>query len=255
LGSAERPPPSMGKTGWGIDEPRSILQLAVSGILAVTVGFLVSIYAEPVNPDLARLALLVGPAVGFLILVVAAALFWSGRQGKISEMEKITADIPWGGDEVVLDLGCGRGLGMVLASKKLASGYSVGVDQWKKGHVSGNDPRSIWANARKEGVEGRVFAVKADLSHLPLVDSSVDVVLSVTSMHRLVKRKERRGAFDELVRVLKDGGRVGIIDAGSGGDYARHLRDEGMSDVSVRRLRFSSFPPFHVVLARKPYAM
>jgi ubiquinone/menaquinone biosynthesis C-methylase UbiE len=200
-----------------------------------------------------RLALIVGPAVGFLLFAVAIALYYSSRQGKITEVRKVVSDIPWGGDEVVLDLGCGRGLGMVFASRRLDGGYSVGVDLWRRSHLSGNDPKSIWANASEEGVQDRVYPVKADLSHLPFAGSSVDVILSATSLHRLVKRKERQAAFGEMARVLNYGGRIGIVDTGNGGDYASLLRSQGMTDVVVRRLRFSSFPPLHVVLARKPF--
>ena len=244
---------SQGRTGYGIDEPRTIIQLVVAGMLAVVVGFLVSAYALTANPQLARIALLVGPAVGFLILAVGTALYWSSRQGKPNEVHRIVADIPWGGDETVLDVGCGRGLGMVLASKQLTGGYSVGVDLWQRSHLSGNDPSSIWANAEREGVEEKVTPVKADPSSLPFKEGSFDVLLSATSIHRLTKRHERDTAFGEFIRVLKPGGRVGIIDAGNGGEYAGLLRQGGMSDISVRRLRFSSFPPFHVVLARKPF--
>jgi hypothetical protein len=53
--------------------------------------------------------------------------------------------------------------------------------------------------------------------------------------------------------VLRDGGRIGILDAGNGTDYSRILRGLGLYEVEVHRLRFSGFPPFHVVMARKPY--
>lgn len=244
----------LGKPGYGIDEPRSIVELAVAGGLAVVVGFVVTAYSVGPNPDAARLGLLVGPAVGFLMLAVATALYWSSRQGKVREMTKIVANVPWGGDEVVLDLGCGRGLGMVLAGKRLTSGYAVGVDLWQRGHLSGNNPTSIWANAAKEGVTGKVDAVKADPSYLPFAESCVDVVLSAVSLHRMVKRKGREPAFTEISRVLRGGGRIGILDAGNGGDYSALLRRQGMSDVRVNRMRFSSFPPFHIVLARKPFS-
>ena len=54
--------------------------------------------------------------------------------------------------------------------------------------------------------------------------------------------------------LAHEGARVGIMDAGNGPEYYGLLRSVGMSDVSIHRLRFSSFPPFHVVLARKPFA-
>jgi SAM-dependent methyltransferase len=246
--------PSAGKLGYGIDEPRSILQLAIAGALAVVIGFVVTAYTDGVDPSVARLGLLVGPAVGFLILAVAAALYWSSRQGKVSEMTRIVSNIPWGGEEVVLEVGCGRGLGMVLAGRRLTTGYAVGVDLWRGGHLSGNDPSSIWANATKEGVRDKVFAIRADPRYLPFADSSVDAVLSAVSIHRLVRRRDRRVAFSEMQRVLRAGGRVGILEAGNGGPYSSLLRSLGMIDVSVHRLRFSSFPPFHVVRARKPFS-
>jgi SAM-dependent methyltransferase len=242
-----------GKIGYGVDEPRSIIELLLAGGLSVTFGFDIAAYTSHTNPPLARLGLLVGPGVGFLVLAVAAALYWSSEQGKVTEMSNLIADIPWGGNEVVLDLGCGRGLGMVLAGKHLHDGCSVGVDLWQKSHLTGNDPSSIWANAAKEGVQKKVAPVRADTARLPLTDESVDVILSALSLHRLIKKKDRVAAFSEIARVLKQGGRIGIIDAGNGGEYSRVLDKVGLSDISVRRIRFSSFPPFHVVLARKPF--
>jgi arsenite methyltransferase len=247
------PAKNVGKVGYGIDEPRSIIELAIAGGLAVVIGFVISAYTERINPGTARIGLLAGPAVGFLILAVAAALYWSSRQGKVNEMARIVAKIPWGGEEVVLELGCGRGLGMVLATKRLTSGYAVGLDLWQKGHLSGNDPKSIWANATQEGVQDKVFAVKADPMFLPFAGSTVDVVLSAVSIHRLIKHKDRGAAFSEMGRILKNGGRVGILEAGNGAIYSDLLKRQGMLDVSVHRLRFSSFPPFHVVMARKPF--
>jgi len=253
-GGEATPRQVMGKRGYGIDEPNSIIQLLIAGALAIGIGFTVSAYTSSANPGVARLGLVVGPAVGFLILAVASALYWSSKQGKVSEMSKLVSDIPWGGNEVVLDVGCGRGLAMIMAGKHLGDdGVSAGIDLWRGGHLSGNDPSSIWVNASGEGVRERVSPMMADPNNLPLATSSVDVILSALSMHRLIKRKERLVAFKELARVLKQGGRIGILDAGNGSEYSMALREVGMSDVSVRRLRFSSFPPFHVVIARKPY--
>lgn len=242
-----------GKLGYGIDEPRSIIELALAGALSITVGFVIAAYTARTNAPLARLGILVGPGVGFLVLAVAAALYWSSQQGKVTEMSKLISDIPWGGDEVVLDVGCGRGLGMVLAGRRLEGGFSVGVDLWQRSHLSGNDPSSIWANATGEGVRARVAPVKADTVSLPFRDGAVDVILSALSLHRLIRKKDRIVAFSEIARVLKQGGRIGIVDAGNGGEYSKVLLEVGLSDISVRHIRFSSFPPFHVVLARKPF--
>jgi arsenite methyltransferase len=242
-----------GKEGYGIDDPRTIIELFVAGALAIAVGIIISAYTSASNPRAADTALLVGPGVGFLILVVAVALFWSSRLGKARELVKLIDDIPWGGDEVVLDLGCGRGLAMVTAAKRLRDGYAVGVDVWSKARVWGNDPRSIFANAVLEKVESRVSPVKGFAAQLPFPDRSVDVILSSVSVHNVVPRKQRKALFAEMARVLKDGGRVGILDQGNGTEYADLLNKSGLRDIQMHRLRFSSFPPFHVVQARKPY--
>lgn len=252
-GEQQRAQPVVGKRGYGIDEPDSIIELLIAGALAIVIGFTVSAYTASINSSVAKLGLVVGPAVGFLILAVASALYWSSRQGKVSEMSKLVSDIPWGGNEVVLDIGCGRGLAMIMAGKQLDDGIAVGIDLWRGRHLSGNDPSSIWVNASVEKVRDRVAPLRADPNNLPLADSSVDVVLSALSMHRLIKKRERLIAFKELARVLKQGGRMGILDAGNGSEYSKALQAVGLSDVSVRRLRFSSFPPFHVVIARKPF--
>jgi SAM-dependent methyltransferase len=227
--------------------------LAVAGILSVVIGFVISFYTSVSQPEYARLGLLVGPGVGLLILAVATSLYWSSRLGKVREMEKLISDIPWGGEEVVLDLGCGRGLGMILSAKLLKSGYAVGVDTWQRSHLSGNTPRSIWTNAKVEGVLGKVSAVKSIPLLLPFPDQTVDIVVSGVAVHRLVPRKQRAVLFAEMFRVLKDGGRIGILDAGNGPEYSRILDHVGMRDIEIHRLRFSGFPPFHVVVARKPY--
>jgi len=244
----------VGKTGYGIDEPRTLVELLVAGILAVALGIIISAYTASSSPRTADAALIGGSGVGFLILVVAAALYWSGRLGKEREMTKLVNSIPWGGDEVVLDLGCGRGLAAVMTAKKLEKGYAVGEDTWSKARVSGNDPHSVLANATEESVGGRVCAVKALATQLPFADKSFDVIISGVAIHHLVPRRQRQGLFGEMARILKDGGRVGILDAGNGNEYSALLQEMGMRDVEMHRLRFSSFPPFHLVMARKPYS-
>ena len=241
-------------TNYGVDEHRTIIMLGIAGALSIFLGFLSSAYTFASRPEYARLSLLIGPAVGFLILSVAVALYWSSKLGKVREMEKVISNVPWGGGEVVLDLGCGRGLAMIKSAKRLVDGYSVGVDIWKKAHLSGNDPKSIWSNAAAEGVSNRVSAVKGISRKLPFADGSFDVVLSGVGIHHQAPKGARRELFAEMARVLKDGGRVGILDAGNGPTYSQLLRDVGMGDIVIHRLRFSSFPPFHVVMARKPYA-
>ncbi len=129
----------------------------------------------------------------------------------------------------------------------------VGVDEWKKGDLTGNDPRSIWANARAENALQKVATVRADARNLPIATGSVDVTMSSMTIHLIGGRSSQKEALAEMVRITKGGGRLAIIDAGRGGEYQDALEKLGMVDLHVSRLRFRSFPPLHSVTGRKPF--
>lgn len=75
--------------------------------------------------------------------------------------------MPWRGDELVLDVGCGRGLLLIGAAHRLNSGRAVGVDLWVPGAVSGNGPQAVAENATSEGVAGRVELTQGDARGCP----------------------------------------------------------------------------------------
>jgi ubiquinone/menaquinone biosynthesis C-methylase UbiE len=89
---------------------------------------------------------------------------------------------------------------------------------------------------------------------LPFLDASFDVVLSGMCIHNIShsEYEERRRALTEIVRVLKPGGQLAIMDLVLTPEYARVLRALGM--VSVRhhwRVPLWAVP-FGWVIARKP---
>jgi arsenite methyltransferase len=239
--------------GYGIDEPRTIIQLSIAGVMAVALGIVTSFYTSSTNPNLARAFLITGPTVGFLILSVVSALYWSSKQGKIIEMSKVVKELPWGGDEIVLDVGCSRGLASILTAKQLKKGFVVGLDLWKKSDVTGNSPLSLIANSKKEGVDSKIVIVKADPRHIPFKDETFDYIVSSLYIHKVGAHHEREKVLFEIERVLKKGGRVAILDSGHGTEYSSYFERNGLVDVVVKRLRFRSFPPFHVTFARKPF--
>src|SRR5262249_35100229 len=133
------------------------------------------------------------------------------------ERERLLDNIRWTGAERVLDVGCGRGLMLIGAAKRLTTGNAVGVDIWQAQDLSCNKPEATLENARVEGVSDRVEVRTADMRQLPFPEDSFDVVVSCAAIHNLYEASDRAEAIGEIARVLKPGGRAVIDDIRHGG--------------------------------------
>ena len=153
-------------------------------------------------------------------------MIWSSRVAKLRMCDRLLDLLPWRGDEKVLDVGCGRGLLLIGAAKRLEERKSHGVDIWRSEDLSGNGPEATLANAKAEGVADRVKIESADARKLPMADASIDTIVSSLAIHNIPNREEREQAIAEMVRVLKPGGHVAILDILHTGTYAKELQSE-----------------------------
>jgi arsenite methyltransferase len=240
------------RANYGIDAPGLVRNFAFAGVTSFVLGIYFYYAFGADRPALATTVVIVGIVWGFLGLGFAGLMVRSSKVGKLKERDRILDTIPWRGDETVLDAGCGRGLLLIGAAKRLSTGTAIGVEIWRKADQSGNNPEVTLKNARVEGVEGRVEIRDGDLRDLPFKDRSFDVVLSGLALHNIHEREEREGTLRELTRVLKPGGRLTIVDISDTDGYARVLREGGMEDVRRSGLRFNIFPPVREVSAKKP---
>jgi SAM-dependent methyltransferase len=222
---------------YGLDAPRVVRNL----VLAAAIGF--ALWTVSVT-GLWSGVLMLGPVVfplgqiglitALICLGMAGWMVWESKIGKIKQRERLLDLLPWTGSEQVLDVGCGRGLMLIGAAKRLTTGRATGIDLWQAADLSGNRPDATLDNSRKENVADRVDVRTGDMRKLPFADGSFDVVLSMNAIHNLYASADRDKAIAEIARVLKPGGRVLIIDIRHFRQYEKGLRAGGCAEVQRR---------------------
>jgi arsenite methyltransferase len=185
-------------------------------------------------------------------MLVSAIMVWSSRVAKLKMRDRILSSLPWRGDEQVLDVGCGRGLLLIGAAKRLKTGKATGVDIWQAHDLSGNSADATKANAIAEGVADKIKLETSDARKLPFGANSFHVVVSSLAIHNIDSSAERMKAMREIARVLKPGGSVTIYDIFHTAEYARNLQQLGLTDVKLSPYSFLWCVPSRIVTARKP---
>lgn len=159
--------------------------------------------------------------------VTAVAMLYSSKIGKRRSRERLLDLIAWRGDEAVLDIGCGRGLMLIGAARRVPHGRAVGIDLWQTEDLAGNRPDATLENARREGVADRVEVKTADMRELPFTDGSFDAVVSNWAVHNIYDQTGREKAVAEIARVLKPGGTTVLSDIRHIGEYAAAFSKNG----------------------------
>ena len=224
------------RADYGLDAPPVVRNLLIAGIggLVVWGTAAAGLWSGSAGFTFAGNEVRVGIApaglwIGIGCLAMAVWMIWSSRVGKVRERERLLDTLTWRGDEQVLDLGCGRGLMLIGAARRLRTGRAIGIDLWRTEDLGGNSPAGARANAAIEGVADRVTFETADMRALPLASASIDVVLSQAAVHNIVEASGRRQALEEVARVLRPGGTVLLADIRHLDEYARVLRERGLT--------------------------
>ena len=240
-----QPPPR--RTNYGLDAPGVVRTLALIGFGLLVAGIALSLANSPSTVRLGRT--LLWPAASFSIS--AMLMIVSSRFGKLRARDRLLDALALRGNETVLDVGCGHGLMLIGAAHRLPKGRTIGIDLWSQVDQHANSPDATRANADAEGVADRVTIQDGDMRKLPFDDASIDAVVSSLAIHNVPSAAEREQAIQEIARVIRPGGSVGILDIAHVSDYARVLEKSGWK---IERLGVTPwvFPPTRELVARKP---
>ena len=233
------------KADYGLDAPGVVRGFAVAGALLAAAAVLLAVAGVPAAPELLGLS-------AAMFLAAVAAMVHSSRRGKLIERDRLLDGLGLRGDETVLDVGCGRGLLLLGAAKRLPRGRAVGVDVWSQADQTDNHREATPATAAADGAAARVEVVDGDMRALPFADASFDVVVSSIAIHNLEAAGDRERACHEIARVLAPGGRVAVLDLRATGECVLAFEDAGLVDVERSRRSFRMYPPVRVVTARAP---
>jgi ubiquinone/menaquinone biosynthesis C-methylase UbiE len=145
----------------------------------------------------------------------------------------------------VLDLGCGTAMSSIF----LAREYGVQVwatDLWVK-------PTSNWKRIQEAHLEDKVFPIHAEARSLPYADEFFDAIVSLDSYHYF--GTDVHYLEFHLLRLLKRGGRIGIVSPASAQEIPHplpeHLDNEWywMNSVDWWREHWQRYPELDVELA------
>ena len=241
------------KPDYGIDAPYVLRNLFLAGVACLLIGLL-----GPRAIHIGQVTFLPRPmfvGTGSLLLMEAGLFLFYVKVGKFHHRDFMLSLHSWQGDEQVLDVGCGRGLLLAGAAKRIdRGGAATGIDIWSTHDMGGNAEAATLHNLELEGVSGWCTLLSVPAQEMAFPDATFDVILSNLCLHNIYEKGLRHRALQQIARVLKPGGVAILSDYKLTAEYAEQLSRAGLAVQRRWGNPLYTFPPLRIVIARKTQA-
>ncbi|MDX2267188.1 MAG: class I SAM-dependent methyltransferase [Bryobacter sp.] len=241
----------MKQVDYGIDQPDRVRSLGMVGLVLMGTGVGQFIALQNSLVGWPEIILSICLWLAILLFVGAGVMLWSSKVGKYGMAFSMIQDLQWNGSERVLDVGTGRGLVAVMAARKAPFGNVVGIDTWSQEHLSENSMEGAQENATLERVSDRVQFEEGEAMCLNFSQNSFDVVVSSLALHTIRKRSDRTKAVEEMIRVLRPGGQLAIMDILHTREYEEVFRKKEMKNIRRSPMKLLYCLPTRFVIAEK----
>ena len=237
------------KSNYGLDTPATIKKWGAIGIVSLTIALALSIYS-PSN-WWGYIVTTIIYCVAFFFLMPTVTITMGSLWFKFRDRDWLFEQLALTGNEVVLDVGCGHGLLLIGAAKRLTAGKAHGIDLWVQEDQASNSRDATLENAVIEGVEGKIEIHSGDMRKMPFASGSFDTITSSWAIHNIHDKAEREKALQEIIRVLKSGGRLAILDIDHAPGYAEFFKNNGITDVQLLGPHYTFGNKTYLVLGKK----
>ena len=110
-------------------------------------------------------------------------------------------------DDLVLEIGCGRGYSTAAAANFCKKIFALDSMIYRKKWWN-----IFYNNMEKLGLKNRVIGIKAEGTDIPFKDNNFDIVFTIHAIRNFKNREEIINTLKEMKRVAKVNGRIIVVE-------------------------------------------
>lgn len=216
----------MNKPNFGLDAPKVIKTLFIVSVLSITLlAVLLVFYKEATFFKYIIAAFFL---INFIVnILIGTNMVLYSKLFKIIYRNKLIEKLNINGNEIILDIGCGRGLYTIGFAELIKNGKVYGIDIWNPGDISENSESSIMQNIKITNTGEKIILKTEDMRSMSFENNYFDIVIGSFSIHNISNKNERKKALNEIARVTKIAGKVIIIDFKNIKEYKQYFLKNG----------------------------